>query len=70
MGIIAASLKSLPVPLGRGPGESFMAQIARNLTDGVDGFLAGHRLDLWADKGNRSIVLRYTTPGGRPAGIA
>ena len=26
------------------PGESFMAQIARNLTDVVDGFLAGHRL--------------------------
>ena len=25
------------------PGESFMAQIARNLTDTVDGFLAGHR---------------------------
>ena len=25
------------------PGESFMAQIARNLTDAVDGFLVGHR---------------------------
>ena len=25
------------------PGESFMAQIARNLTDAVDGFLLGHR---------------------------
>ena len=25
------------------PGESFMAQVARNLTDAVDGFLTGHR---------------------------
>jgi len=25
------------------PGEAFMAQIARNLTDAVDGFLNGHR---------------------------
>ncbi len=28
------------------PGESFMAQIARNLTDIADGFLAGHLVDI------------------------
>ena len=26
-----------------GPGDTFMAQVARNLTDTVDGFLLGHR---------------------------
>ena len=28
------------------PNESFMAQVARNLTDAFDGFLTGHRSDL------------------------
>jgi transposase InsO family protein len=44
--LFAIDLKSRKVHFAgatSNPGESFMAQVARNLTDAVDGFLAGHR---------------------------
>ena len=49
------------------PGGSFIAQVARNLTDAVDGFLAEHRI-LICDR-DAKVRVRWSPPSTRLIGV-
>jgi len=57
------------------PGEAFMAQIARNLTDAIDGFLNRHRFLIldrdskFSPQFKRVVVCNFVRRGGSILGI-